>query len=327
MECVWKGMKTVVLENELLRVEILADKGTDIVEFRYKPADVDFMFRSRIPVYEFPKMIPSMPGKTGNFMDYFPGGWQEIFPNAGGPCEYKGALLGLHGEVALLPWEYRILEDSPKRIAVRFSIVTCRLPFRVEKTVTLEANSPALVLEETVTNLAGEPMEFMWGHHPAFGKPFLSGDCVIRIKKASVMVAPGDGESFSNLKQGAATWPFVPGSAGGKVDISKCPAEKDNVSEIMFLTDLAEGSYEIVNRKIKAGFRLEFPKSVFKTLWFWRVAGGSYHYPWFGMNYNVALEPFSGLPNLADSVQRGDALKLAPGKHICATVTATAVES
>ena len=38
----YRGLKTVVLENELLRIVILADKGADIYLFVNKPLDVDF---------------------------------------------------------------------------------------------------------------------------------------------------------------------------------------------------------------------------------------------------------------------------------------------
>jgi len=323
MEAQWKGVRTLLLENDLLRVQILADKGTDIVEFLYKPADIDFMWRGPIPFYEFPKMIPTIPSKLGSFVDYFPGGWQEIFPNAGRPCEYKGASLGLHGEVALLPWEYSVVADTPEKVSIACRVDTYRTPFRLEKTFTLKKGIPQLFLDEKVTNLAGEKMEFCWGHHPAFGQPFLSGDCVIKLKKAKVTVGAGDGKSFSNLKQTDGIWPLVPGAAGGKVDISRCPSEHDKVSEVIFLSDLAEGAYEIVNRKLKVGFKLEFPLSVFRCLWFWRVARGSFHYPWYGRTYNIALEPFSGMPVLSEAAKNGDVLSLGPGKSLAAQVSAS----
>jgi len=73
---------------------------------------------------------------------------------------------------------------------------------------------------------------------------------------------------------------------------------------------LEEGYYEIINESLKTGFFMEFPKEVFKYLWFWRIAKGSYNYPWWGRNYNIALEPFSSLPNLAEAIKRNDQLKL-----------------
>ena len=43
----------------------------------------------------------------------------------------------------------------------------------------LEAGSPVLSLRERISNHAGEAMDCMWSHHPAFGAPFLSEHCVI----------------------------------------------------------------------------------------------------------------------------------------------------
>ena len=39
----YKGMKVIFLENEFLRIGILADRGSDIFEFKYKPFDLDFL--------------------------------------------------------------------------------------------------------------------------------------------------------------------------------------------------------------------------------------------------------------------------------------------
>ena len=42
----YRGLKTVILENELIRVVVLADKGADVYSFVHKPTDTDFMWRS-----------------------------------------------------------------------------------------------------------------------------------------------------------------------------------------------------------------------------------------------------------------------------------------
>lgn len=324
MEFIWNRITAVVMENDVIRLEILVDRGTDIVEFLYKPADVDFMWRGPIPLHKPFSLITTAQGKLGNFMDYYPGGWQEVFPNGGGPCEYKGAVLGLHGEVALQPWKYSVIEATGNTLSIKFSTETYRTPFLLEKTISIRKNSTAVVIDEKVTNNSGEDMDFIWGHHPAFGKPFLSEDCIIKIKGAKVSVGQGDGKSFTNLKQITGIWPLVEGSDGkGMVDISICPSENDRVSEVMFLSELQEGQYELFNKKLNVGFKLEFPLDVFRYVWFWRVAKGSFNYPWYGRTYNVALEPFSSLPNLAEAVKRGDSLNLKPGKSLSATLKAS----
>ncbi len=321
----WKTGRVLYIENELLRICVLVDKGTDIVEFLYKPLDIDFMWRSPFPLFKqgFPETIH---GKLGKFLDYYPGGWQECFPNAGRPCEYKGADLGLHGELAMLPWEYSILEDSRNLVKVKFHVRTLRTPFYLEKTLTLRSGSPFLEIDEKIINEAGEEMDFLWGHHPAFGEPFLDASCKINIKKAKVEVCPGDGVSLTNLKQQTGAWPQIEEIDGKPVDISRVPGPEAKVSDIIFLSELEEGKYEIVNTRISLGFRLEFPKDIFKYIWFWRVAKGSFGYPWYGRTYNIALEPFSGKPILSEAVKKGYQLTLKPGQALTAQILATAFQ-
>lgn len=40
------GMRTLVMENDQLRISILVDKGTETYELLYKPKDLDFMWLS-----------------------------------------------------------------------------------------------------------------------------------------------------------------------------------------------------------------------------------------------------------------------------------------
>ena len=41
----YKNMNIIWMENDFLKIGILAGRGSDIFEFRYKPLNVDFMLR------------------------------------------------------------------------------------------------------------------------------------------------------------------------------------------------------------------------------------------------------------------------------------------
>lgn len=174
----YKGLRTVILENDLLRVVVLVDRGSDIIEFRYKPYDVDFLLR-RPRGIRAPQDGCLDPLSDTAFIDYFSGGWNEILPNGGMPSSYKGAALGQHGEISLIPWRYAITEDTPDRVAVTLSVRPYRIPFALEKTLMLEEGKAALFIEERLTNEAGEPLHCMWGQHIAFGNPFLRQGAMI----------------------------------------------------------------------------------------------------------------------------------------------------
>src|SRR5689334_11386819 len=100
-ETIYRGLRTVTLENEIIRVTVLADKGSDIIEFLHKPTDTDFMWRSPQGVQNPATFVPTLPRPDGAFLDYYEGGWQECLPTGGGPAEYGGASFGAHGEVCL----------------------------------------------------------------------------------------------------------------------------------------------------------------------------------------------------------------------------------
>jgi len=155
----YKGMRAVFLENNLLKVGILVDKGTDIFEFLYKPMDMDFVWLSPFGVRSPKDFMMTKNQAGGRFMDFYEGGWQEIFPNGGDPCEIRGAEFGQHDEISLLPWSYEIIEDSKDSIEVKFWVNTRLTPFCLEKSLRLENNNPVLMVKEKVINKSSVVME------------------------------------------------------------------------------------------------------------------------------------------------------------------------
>jgi len=136
-EILWNGFKTLIIENEKLRVAVLVDKGTDIIELLYKPQDIDFMWRSPIEVDAFNPNRLTKAIDSGNFLDVYEGGWQELIPNISTPTNYKGAGLGFHGELIFLPWKYDILVDTPDEVKVLLKVRMKRTPLFINKIITL----------------------------------------------------------------------------------------------------------------------------------------------------------------------------------------------
>jgi hypothetical protein len=143
------GVDGLTLENRALRVGVLTGRGADIVEFNYKPRDMDFvtLWGEGIPRAE-PGDATAMDAGT-TFMDLYRGGWQEIFPNGGSPSRHAGATYAQHGEVTRLAWDVELLEDTEERVAVRLRTRLRRAPLELHKTLRLGAGEPVLDVVET----------------------------------------------------------------------------------------------------------------------------------------------------------------------------------
>jgi hypothetical protein len=231
-EYLYRDLKTVILENELLRISILVDKGTDIFEFLFKPLDLDVLWHSFNGIRSPGNLITGRVAPGSSFLDFYEGGWQELFPSIGDDCEYLGAPVGTHGEVCLLPWQYRVERDDPEEIAVRLRVRTVRTPYLLEKTLALRSEDPTLYIEERVTNEGVEKLQFMWGHHPAFGPLFLDESCQIEVPlPCSARTVPYElGEHWALPKDTEFDWPQIKGLDGTLWDVSKVPPPESKTS-------------------------------------------------------------------------------------------------
>ena len=324
-EFIYCGYRCVTLENEKLRVSIAADKGTDIYEFLYKPRDIDFMWRSWSGMRE--PHVPSSYRAGGAFMDYYEGGWQELFPNCGNPSLHQGAELGQHGEVALMPWRYCIIKDEPDEIEVRFDVRTVRTPFHLVKTISLGRNEAALRIHERVTNESGQEVDFTWGHHPVLGWPFIDEHCRVDLPSCRIRTLSEYTTATSLLKADQnSAWPMAEGRDGSPIDLSRVPGPEIESQDMIFLEGITDGWYKVTNEALGVGFGLRYPADLFKVLWFWQVFRGGRDYPWWSATYNMALEPCATYPVLKQTAEKGEALTLGPGQSREADLIAVAFE-
>lgn len=327
-----KGMRAAILENELLRVLVLLDRGAEILEFRYKPLDVDPMLRLPGGLRNPTRDTLSIHSSGGSYLDYYAGGWQEILPNGGPPTMYKGAEYGQHGEVCLIPWTSEVLEDSPERVTLRCTVRPVRTPLYLERTMTLVKGKAALFLDERLTNEAGESLDMMWGHHVAFGLPFLEEGALIDTSARQLWVEGGDSTPSRRLAPGQQTsWPIAQSSSGAPLDMSIVPPHSDQSSAEMAYLSGFDGPawYAITNPTQRAGFGMHWDAAMFPYLWLWQEFGAGAGYPWWKRAYTMALEPWTSYPThgLPGAVERGAQLTLAPGEQRTTQLVAVAYAS
>ena len=323
----YRGLKTAVLENDILRVVVLVDKGADVYQLVHKPTDVDFLWRSPWGVRDPTRFTPTTGSGFGSFLDHYEGGWQTVLPGGGDPSQYGGADMGLHAEASTMPWDCTVVEDTPETVSIKCWVRTYRTPFFFEKTLRLKSGSPVLEIDQALVNEGEEPVHCVWGEHVALGPPFLSEDCVIDLPGGTVTNHPAEHHPSNRLEPGAAgEWPIVQAGNGDSIDLSRVPPKSVRSYDVSYISDLPEGWYAITNQRSRVGFGLLFPTEVFRFLWYWQSFGGGFGYPWYGRTYNVGLEPFTSVTNqgLATAIENGTAMSLEPGQRIDASLKAVA---
>ena len=289
-------IRALRLENEWLAATLLPDKGAGIYELIYKPRGMDVLWKSPMGLAE-PGRYPSTFDSMTAWLEVYEGGWQTIFPNGGPACIYNGVELNFHGEASLARWHYEIVA-SPKELAeIRLSTRLRRSPFRLERTMRVETGSPVLIIRERITNEGGEPLEAMWGHHPAYGAPFLGPDCRIDIGATRLWADDLDDSPANPLSPGQFfTWPKGE-REGRSVDLSQMPGEDIPRHLLAYFDGFENGWYGLTNTRLGFGVGLVWPVEVFPYAWFWQEMHASGGFPWYKNAYVMALEPFSSYPS------------------------------
>ncbi len=299
------GWRALGLADDELEATVLPDKGAEIHSLVHRPTGTELLFQA--PWGLQPPDAPPRDGADGHpFLERYAGGWQELFPSANGPTEYRGESIPFHGEVATLPWECDRRGDA-LRCAVRCE----RTPFRLERTMRIEEGG--LVLDETVRNEGEDPAHFVWGHHLVLGPPFIERGCVLEIPARTLETIPEMWEETARLEPGQREpWPTARLRAGGTVDLSEVPGPEAASHDDVYVTDLEGGWASVTNPRLGLRFRLEFDPAVFGWVIAWQPYGGARAMPLTGA-YALGVEPWTSRLPLGEAVARGEAIELAPG--------------
>jgi galactose mutarotase-like enzyme len=302
----YRGHSALWLENESLRVGVLLEKGADIFEFLYRPSGIQILM-------EMPAGLkPPAGGLQGEFLDNYEGGWQELFPNHGDACEFRGHAMPMHGEVALLPWEVQVLEDDDSETCLHLQVRCQKTPFLLERIMRLRAGTAQLELLENLTNESDKPCEFVWGHHVTLGEAFLNGGSRLDIPARTILTPdvlfePGT----ARLAPGQTSpWPSARDRTGKTVDLASIPGRKIHSHDDAFLTGLERGHYTVTSPRRGLRFSLDWDETIFPWVAFWQPYGGADQPPFTGM-YGVGLEPWISRYPLAEALEKGQAMRLA----------------
>lgn len=301
-----RGNPALWLENEQLRVGVLPHKGADIFEFTYRPLALQLLMQTPWGL--------KAPGKKppAEFLENYEGGWQELFPNHGDACEFRGQALPMHGEVALLPWDVQVLQDNSTETSLHLQVRCQKTPFLLERTMRLRAGTAQLEILEKVTNESDTPCEFVWGHHLTLGEAFLDGASRLNVSARTILTPQALYEpGTARLAPGQSSpWPNASDRQGGTIDLSKIPDRSAHSHDDAFLTGLENGSFSVASPGCGLCFTLNWDEKLFPWIALWQPYGGADMPPFTGM-YGVGIEPWVSQFALTEAVEKGQARSLA----------------
>lgn len=266
----YKDLRLVVLENDAVRVVVVPEKGGDIVSFVDKVSGVDILLRLPTGLRSF-KSESALLSQPNVFTSFYGGGWQELFPVASSFGKYYDVEQPTHGEAPQLSWDYSILEDSASRVCVEFRVRTVLSPFELKRRMILDAGSPEVRFEESIENQSPMDLTYMWGHHPAFGAPFLGSESRIELPKCRLFQ--------------------------GDESMLKFPKGDEPRSAMFYAMDLERGIYGLKNDRLGFGFGMKWDHRLFSKIWVWQSMYSIGGAPFFKREYACAIEPFTSLPH------------------------------
>lgn len=282
----------VRLASPSIEMAIQVGKGADIVELRYRPRDLDVLWKTPWGFRDPSRLLPTGDSRVA-WLEAYSGGWQVLFPSAGDPCLFNGAEMTFHGEASLAPWDHEIDGDG---LGLRARLRLARSPLVIERRLRLEADRPIMRLHEWIMNESPDPVDVVWGHHPAFGEPFLDDSCVIACGATEVIADDRYSHPDNPLDlDGRYRWPIAE-TKRGQIDLSRLPPRSERRTLFAYLAAFEEGWFSITNRRLQVGLAMSWPADAFPFAWFWQEFNASSGYPWYRQAYVAAIEPFSSYP-------------------------------
>ena len=297
----YRGLRTVVLENRLLRIVILPEAGAKIWQITYKPLDADLLWNN-------PRVPPTRLPMNSRYDDVWSGGWDELFPNdEAAPID--GELYPDHGELWTGEWQAEPFSTSDE-VGVRLRFITPISAISVDKTIRIRRDSSRIAFQHVLKNLGTAPFPFLWKLHPAMA---VTPQHRIDFPAMKVTVE----RDFAGTLGSAPVsfdWPQTQIN-GQNIDLRRVPAASERQLYFFYGSEMQAGWCALTNTANRLACGFLFDQKVFSSCWVFASYGG-----W--RNYNVAvLEPCTGYPANFDAMRAAGRHKtLAPGEALSTEV-------
>ena len=294
------GLRSLVLENDLIRTTILLDRGANFYEYILKKENHDFLFHH-------PRVKPRPPvlGAMAGIDNWWHGGIDEILPTAFFST-YRGDEYPIIGELWAQSYTCDLLSQSSQEVEAYLSTNTIISPFKVEKWVRLKNDESKVSVRTKITNTGYRDFHFLWGYHCTYA---IDTDHRIDMPAGKMLV---EDVLESRFKPGSQyDWPFATDNSGKKYDLSKILEPSALMYEYHYATELKEGWLAVTNTRKQIGLGVAFPKEILSKIHLWLNYG-----VWRNC-YNVGLYPLTGYPaTFHKAAEQGTCSRLDAGESL-----------
>lgn len=287
------GLRTVVMDNSLLRIVVLPEAGAKIWQITYKPLNAALLWNS-------PSVAPARHALNACYDDVWSGGWDELFPTDE-PFTFMGKLLPDHGELWTGGWVATPIDGG-----VHLAFTTPVSNFLLEKSLSLRAETSTLEIRYRLTNNGDERFPFMFKLHPAFA---VSPEHRIDFPPMQIRMEP---EFRGTLMEAPEVfrWPYAP-MGDRTLDLRQVLDVSSRALHFFYGDELASGWCGVTNRGNQLAAALRFDSAVFPSCWLFASHGG-----WQNVNAAV-LEPATGYPfKMQPMIDEGRARWLGAGESM-----------
>jgi hypothetical protein len=281
-------MKTLSLENGLLKVEILPEFGGKIVSLHSVRTVEEFLLP---PINEYDQVSP-----LADFSSSDGGGFDECLPSVAACESIAGeSSISDHGDLWRVPWHV----DSEDRAVVLHADATSR-SLRLTRRATLE--DATLVLEYDLVNLSDSPTSWLWSAHPLLR--VAAGDRIVLpdgIEEVAVEYSAG-----GLFARGTSIpWPVATSLSGITTDLSRASERDGKTAHKLFARLGRSGWGALYRREFGQGLVVRFDPNTLPFLGLW-ICAGTWPSTGVAKQYTVAIEPTtSDSDSLETAVRNG----------------------
>lgn len=295
----WKTRRAFRLSNGTIEITVLLSGG-HIADARLCGSPYNTLYESPWETTE-PHMFSDRKhaahyggGAVGKFLSGYTGHAFVLgyfgMPNA----EEAAAGLPLHGEAAGAEWSVLGSHADEFGASVTLEVFLPHYHLRATRSLHLTAGASSVLIEERVTNVGKDSLEFQWVEHATFGEPlFTTGE-------ARLFHSATRGKTWALGYEGHELlpddlefrWPRLTAVSGEIVDLSQAFLRTGTGFVASLLIDQAEsnGFIAIHNRRLELAAGYVFDPRMFPWIALWEENCARHYAPWYGVTRARGVE-------------------------------------